>query len=321
MAENDLSDALAAGAVAYFGLKGLDRLLGPTLDFYGEGLRGLAAAGNRNLISIFRKAIKKLGRDIENDDIVSPRLFKQVIDQAPYCEDVIVQEYLAGILASSRTMSGTDAFVHHAALINRLSALQIRLHYIIYALFYYCYKSGTLRISADADRRKMGVVIAFPIIAALVKDTIGGSDQMNVEEILSYHNDAVENLRAEDLLGLHVYGSSNELSGFHAGALIFGAGGGLFVTPSARGAELFLRANGIRHRILRQFFEVEFDYFLTDWLTIEENCNNEIIDYEIGIRSKIEDSPGCVKNSSKIRIPREDVEKLAASVIDARPFP
>jgi hypothetical protein len=150
--DDGLSEHAVKAVAAWFGLKGIDRLLGPTLDLYGDGLKNIAEAGNRNIKSIFERAINKIGKEIEEDGQISPRLFQHLVEGAPYCDDEIAQEYFAGIIASSRTRSGSDYLIHHSALINRLPTHQLRMHYFFYALFHNIYKQSDLLINRQLHR-------------------------------------------------------------------------------------------------------------------------------------------------------------------------
>jgi hypothetical protein len=57
--------------------------------------------------------------------------------------------------------------------------------------------------------------------------------------MLSFHDDAINNLYEEGLIGHHVYGSKKYLEGISDFKFSEGFTGGLLVSPSTRGAELF----------------------------------------------------------------------------------
>lgn len=274
-----MDEAITSGAVkaviAYFGLKGLDRLLGPTLDLYGEGLRDLHSAGNENLKKIFEKAFVKIGDEINDDAFVSPRIFHHLIQGAPYCTDEISQEYFAGIIASSRTSNGVDYFIHHAALINRMPAFHIRLHYLFYHLFFELYKESNLNMGSPIDRLAMPIFIPLPALHAILKHAFGyqKTEEFDVDDLMALHDDAVNNLYIEDLIGTYAYGSSTYFSKTYAATIERSeyllksanieekgnARDGLLISPSARGAELFCRAHGIKNKILPHFFLSSYD--------------------------------------------------------------
>ncbi len=92
----------ASAVAAYLGKDGLNKLLGPTADYLGQEVRGFVEKCNINLDSVFRRALRKLGHRAELPGQVSPRVLKRVITDAPFCDDPVVQEYFAGMLASAR---------------------------------------------------------------------------------------------------------------------------------------------------------------------------------------------------------------------------
>jgi hypothetical protein len=112
----------------------LNRLLGPSADYLGEKTRGVIEKCDVNLDWIFRIATRKLGDRIQENGSVSPRVLKHVVDEARFCEDEIVAEYLGGVLASSRANGESDdrgvCFLND---IKSLSSYQLRTHFLIYS--------------------------------------------------------------------------------------------------------------------------------------------------------------------------------------------
>jgi hypothetical protein len=309
--DEDLASGAVKAIVAWFGLKGLDRLLGPTLDLYGEGLKDLAAAGNRNLKAIFEKALRKVGDDLRIDAQVPPRIFQRLLLEAPYCEDELVQEYLAGILASSRTLKSGDHSLHHMALIGRLPALQIRMHYLFYRLIYECYRDSGLRMNSGRDREKMAVLIAFFVFRNFISDFVGDEDDSaELENVYSFHDEAINNLYQEGLIGVHAYGSPSYFKEVF-GAELFFATGGTLVTPSSRGAELFMRCHGIKNKILPNFFDQDYTDIALGRMNITQNCTPEILDYKIEF---IAESKVGLRLSEHFRCPRSCMLKLAEDI-------
>ena len=91
------------GAIAAFSAKdGIAKLLGPTADYLGEGLRDLTQRRVESIGRIFSNASKRLGSRLDKPGQVPPRILKTVINEGSYCEDPVALEYFGGVLASSR---------------------------------------------------------------------------------------------------------------------------------------------------------------------------------------------------------------------------
>ena len=108
----------------------LNKLLGPTAEYLGNDLLSLVKRCKENVDSVFRLAIRKTGNRISEPAKANPRVLQQVIAAASFSEDPIVNEYLAGVLASSRTEDGKDdrgvCFLND---IQSLSNYQLRTHF------------------------------------------------------------------------------------------------------------------------------------------------------------------------------------------------
>jgi hypothetical protein len=128
----EIGSALAILASASVTKPMLERLLGPTFDYLGDGLRDLTEKRARNIGNIVTKAIQKT-EELGAEGEVPPRVIKNVFDDGSFSDDQIVAEYLGGVLASSKSPGGRDdRGVALRDLINRLSAYTLRTHYILY---------------------------------------------------------------------------------------------------------------------------------------------------------------------------------------------
>ena len=118
----DASD-IVTGIGAYVGLKELmPRILGPTADYVGTGLKDLTEKGIRNIARVFSIAEKRLGKSIDKPGQVPPRVFKVILNEAYFCENELAAEYFGGILASSRTSDARDdRGAYFASMVGRLS--------------------------------------------------------------------------------------------------------------------------------------------------------------------------------------------------------
>ena len=129
-------DPIVTAAIAYAGKDGINKLLGPTFEYYGNGLKNIIESFNakakKNIKNIFDKAIVKKGEKINEDGFVNPRILKEVILEGAFCDAEILQEYYSGILSHSRNLKGTDDNIYFLKLLKGLSSREIKLHYIIY---------------------------------------------------------------------------------------------------------------------------------------------------------------------------------------------
>ena len=97
------------GAVAaYLGKDGIQKLLGPTADYLGQGLRDFTEKRVQTSGQIFQIAESKLGTKLDTPGEVPPKVLKAVLDEGSFSNDSLAVEYLGGILASSRTEHGRD---------------------------------------------------------------------------------------------------------------------------------------------------------------------------------------------------------------------
>jgi hypothetical protein len=120
----EIDDALkiAEAAGGYFGLKDLvPRMLGPSADYLGDGLKTLTEKGVSNIQRVFRSAERKLGSKMNHAGQVPPRVLKNILNEAYFCDSEVAAEYFGGILASSRSNDvRDDRGAYFAALVGRL---------------------------------------------------------------------------------------------------------------------------------------------------------------------------------------------------------
>jgi hypothetical protein len=144
------------GAVAaYLTKDGIAKLLGPTAEYLGDGLRDFTKRRAENISRIFQKASEKLGNRIETPGEVPPRVLKAVLNEGSFCDDELAAEYFGGVLASSRTEQGRDdRGARIAKILDGLSTYQIRAHYLIYATIKQTFAAANLPFNMEG-RPKM----------------------------------------------------------------------------------------------------------------------------------------------------------------------
>ena len=85
-----------------------ERLIGPTVDYIGQGINTWTEKKVNNLRTIFSKAIEKAGDKLDEDGSVPPRVLNGILNEGAFCEDLLTAEYFSGVLTSSRTSTGRD---------------------------------------------------------------------------------------------------------------------------------------------------------------------------------------------------------------------
>jgi hypothetical protein len=122
-----IDPAAKEGAAVAGGL--IRNLFGPVSEQMGMDL--LEKYKNRNVQEVVDRSYQKRPG---SGGSIPPRLGATVFDAASYADDEIVSEYLSGVLASSRTPSGKDdAGIAWSALIARLPADHLRVHFALYS--------------------------------------------------------------------------------------------------------------------------------------------------------------------------------------------
>lgn len=141
---SELNDALAAAAgsspeLAAYSVGGyaLVRVLGPTVSKVGEVFGDFTDYRLRNLLKLNEKVQERIGdHDLDDEEVVSPRVAHTIIDEASWIEDDLHQTYLAGLLVNARTRDANDdGAVYLTHLLSRLTADQVQLHYKIYRAY------------------------------------------------------------------------------------------------------------------------------------------------------------------------------------------
>jgi len=130
----DPNTAIGLGLVAVASQDAIKKLLGPTADYFGQGLKHLAERSCNNINRIVAIAANKSGDRLSGPGGVNSRVLNCVIQEGVFCEDELIAEYLGGVLASSRTADGKDdrgvCFLND---IKSLSSYQLRTHYLVYS--------------------------------------------------------------------------------------------------------------------------------------------------------------------------------------------
>ena len=228
---------IGIGAVAaYLAKDGIGKLLGPTADYLGEGLRDLTRRRGESIGRIFSNASTKLGSQLDEPGQVPPRVLKTVLNEGSYCEDPVALEYFGGVLASSRTERGRDdRGARVAKVVDNLSTYQLRTHYLIYSSIANLFATSGRRFGTDQDRTQMQIFLPGKGYA----NAMGFSQEESNNPQIMHH--VWHGLTSDGLIeGRWQFGDQRSLRSIFAGA----PSDGIVCHPSALGAELFLWALG-----------------------------------------------------------------------------
>jgi hypothetical protein len=245
----------------------VQRILSPTADYIGAGvLTGTKATVN--FVRVLINAAGKIGRAIEQDGAIPPRLMKAVLDEAPFCDDELSAEYLGGVLAASWTgQSRDDRGVALIATIQRLSTYAIRTHYV-------CYRVYDI-LSRTARKQALGAQQGIFLRWEEFYEAMKFSDD---EDAWAAFAHSVIALEREELAWLPVEGADSYFKkiakslslsdGFSVGKKgmnLLQKHGGLVFAPTVLGIELFLWAHGIKKYryddlLLSEDFDQQFSF-------------------------------------------------------------
>lgn len=241
---------IGLGAVAaYLGKDGLEKLLGPTADYLGTGLKDFTQKRAEAVGRIFSSAQKKLGGKTDKPGEVPPKVLKAVLNEGSYSTDQLAVEYFGGILASARTEAGRDdRSARLAKAVDSLSTYQLRTHYLIYATIRRLFADKGLLFNMTG-RPKMRIFIPLhDFIAAM---DLSPREQSQLSQLLSH---TFFGLHADNLIeGDWQYGPKNHMVSVTPKA----QSDGIVCQPSALGAELFLSAFGEAEQAIEYIFTPE----------------------------------------------------------------
>jgi hypothetical protein len=229
----------------------LQKILGPTAEYLGDGLKDFTKKRAENISRIFSKAEKKLGDRIETPGEVPPRVLKEILNEGSYCDDELAAEYFGGVLASSRTgTSRDDRGARIAKVLDGLSTYQIRAHYLIYGSVRQLYANSGLRLNMEG-RPKMRLFLPLKSFSSAMD-----FDEVESVQLTQIVSHTFFGLASEDLIepNFWQFGAREHLE--RQSPRIKSPG--IICQPSALGAELFLWAFGRADQQLEYIFDSSF---------------------------------------------------------------
>lgn len=244
---------LGTGLAILGSAKVIEKVLGPTAEYVGEGLQRWTENRVRNVKKIFSIAVERLGDDINRSGEIPPRVLKGVLDEGSYVVNEIGAQYFGGILAASRTTDKYDdrgvAFIE---LLTRMSSYQIRLHYILYRALKEMYDKYQYSVTNEKDRHELQMLIP---LNSLKKSL--GVHRNEFSKILTHSSFG---LYRESLVESFFWGAPQDFyqKFDHIKDLRVGVESFRF-TPSSFGVELFLWVHGMKDVDMNNFFSTKID--------------------------------------------------------------
>jgi hypothetical protein len=239
-----------AGALASKDLLG--KLFGPTMEYMGDGTLGLVKKSKDNLQRIISIAIEKLKEQLDKPGQVNPRVLKAICDEGRFIEDNFCAEYFGGLLSSARSSDGhDDSAISFLSVIKSMSAKQIRLHFIVYALLS---KHRFDPKIADLRDSWQSIELQIPLAELLQSMEIRGVDA---------ESDLLLALTGLSDLNLIAQRSSAGIARRKSGVNRLEAEV-VIVHPNERGSRLFLRALGSRGVSPELISSINVDLCLSD---------------------------------------------------------
>jgi hypothetical protein len=235
---------------AYLGKDGLQKLLGPTAEYLGEGLRDFAKRRAETIGRIFDNAAAKLGARIETPGTVPPKVLRAIVNEGSFSNDDLAVEYLGGIVASSRTEAGRDdRGARLAKVVDALSTYQLRAHYLIYSTVRALFANRGLHLDM-AGRPKMQMFLPYSGYASAMEFS-----ETELAQGASLLTHVFFGLYTDGLIEAPwQFGGQEHMVKLFATA----SDGGIICQPSAPGVELYLWAFGQVEKPLEYIFDTAF---------------------------------------------------------------
>jgi hypothetical protein len=231
----DVSTGLTILGSAVGGAKVVEKMLGPTAEYVGGGLKNWTERRVENTKRIFAAAAEALGSKIEDPGAVPPKVLKEVLEEGSFNDDQLACEYFGGVLASSRTpTSRDDRGASLMKLVSDLTTYQIRTHYILYAATKKVFDGQGYSLASEENRQKCSMFIPFGAYFQMME--FGPSEDFST--ILTH---ATFGLYQHGLIGNFEFADQEHLKKIFPNI----REGGIQFIPTARGVELFMWACGL----------------------------------------------------------------------------
>lgn len=264
----DTNTALTVLGGAIGGAKVVEKLLGPTADYIGGGVKNWTEKRIDNVSRIFSVAARRLGDGIDEVGSVPPKILKGILDEGSFCDDELAAEYFGGVLASSRSnVSRDDRGATYCALLARLSTYQIRAHYGFYTIIKKLHErtNHPINMSYTGNREKLTAHIPEPTYRALMDFNEGEDGRLLVSHIMS---GLVKELLITELHGV----GSTAFMRVRIAKTEFHPEVAISIIPTLPGIELFLWANGKPNLSFEEFFDPATQFEPIEGINIPEGA-------------------------------------------------
>ena len=247
----DTNTGLTILGTAIGSAKLVEKLLGPTAEYLGGGLKHWTERRVNNVSRILENARLRLGSKIDNEGAVPPKVLKTILEEGSFCDDELTAEYFGGVLASSRSeISRDDRGASFAALVARLTSYQIRSHFFFYNLIKLIFDGDSHSVASSEGRQALTTYIPFNSYESAMEFSAK-------EDAVVILNHVMFGLAKENLIepSFH-FGSADYMSKQYGDR----ASAGIVFAPSALGAELFLWAYGRGDVNVTRFLEPDIKF-------------------------------------------------------------
>jgi len=258
----------------------VEKLLGPTADYLGDGLKELTKKGVTNLSNIFKNAEHKIGKDINEPGGVPPKVLKGILSEGPWCEEELQVEYFGGELASSRSgISRDDRGAYFTSLISRLSTYQLRAHYISYQAFKKTFDGIDTNQGHSGYLKELEIFI--PLETYIKSMDFSEGEMETVPRLISH---AFWGLVNENLISSYFYGPSDAMNDSFLrdrdscpnSTFMEATERGIKVAPSALGFELMMWVYGHGRIKDLTYFDHELEFPDNQSLDLQLICPTRI---------------------------------------------
>lgn len=246
----DIGTGIALLASAPAAKELLVKLLGPSAEYLGEGVKTWTEKRSENVKRIFQIGVDRLGEKIEQPGSIPPKILRGIVNEGSFCEDQLTAEYFGGILAASRSgINRDDRGVTFISLLSRLSTYQIRAHYVFYQIVKMVFDGEQLHFTIDKESTKAQTYIPFPVMVNGLG--VSTDEEANFGGIFDH---IMFGLAKEELIGPDLaYGSVDTIRTLFRAA----PSEGVIIKPSALGVELFLWGHGRSDLKMNEFLNIK----------------------------------------------------------------
>jgi hypothetical protein len=247
----DTNTGLTILGAAIGSAKVVEKMLGPTADYLGGGIKHWTEKRVHNVGRIFEHARIKLGSKIDHTGTVPPKVLRSVLDDGSFCDDELAAEYFGGVLASSRSeVSRDDRGASLAALVGRLTTYQIRTHFFFYNLIKSIFDGDPFSVSNNEGRQALRTYVPFSSYVLAMEFT-------PKEDVAVILNHVMFGLAKEDLIDQSFQFGPKDHMAKQFGETV---DAGIVFAPSALGVELFLWAYGRGDLNIAKFLDPEITF-------------------------------------------------------------